>query len=699
MLGVFGGREKEELNKKLTSAQQELELKNSELAKLKTQIKDLQLKQKNLEQDAADSINNATVEASNLKKEFADLKKEFTNLKKENNANYENFLKAKETREKLKLELEEVRKGVQKDLASTKEALKSKDSELSKLTTLQENLDKEKAKSEEFRVANEINYKNYLKIAATQKRDVVKIKDLKQEKELLLLQINEASEASNKYFLELKQLQTANQSLSNQLKRLTAGNPDYVDFGGIEIVNVDTVSETPQILWKITDYSAGGLSLPEFYFRTSLQDGLAGIGIVQNLKEANEGLLFVPQLINKEPEQLDLFKGYSGLQWNQMQAACTILSQLLKDGGRSLNAGGGADDFDLGFWQSSFLSLIENIRRLPQVFRYEKIKLKRELQNPDYEHLWLEFHDVTFDKFKSNKFELRIGASMIDRNGFSLLPKLEFPLVDGKHKPFASWFAESGDDFGQKFELRFSLEKQVFDLNTFQRLNIADQKLLQVLTFVLPTAINKLIKSRVSIHRPWATWSSFVNETAAILLNLTRGLQAEDGNKAKTPEKAMSADAPRSAGLDSAELGSFGEQQPIVPARPSTAEPAQALGRRMTDVAAAGRRESDRLAAAGGPMTMTARLAGGETRQFVEAPTKIVKRKSVSVLVAKSPAANNGFAKLPPSTGQKVTSKVATKKTKTAVKTAAKIAAKTANNVLDQKHADLETSSEQVGVS
>ena len=665
MLGVFGGREKEELNKKLLSAQQELEQKNSELAKLKSQIKDLQLSQKNLEQDAAEASSNAGMELANLKKDFS-------KLQKENTANYESFLKAKETREKLKVELEEVRKEAKEGLSASKEELKAKALELAKVSSLQENFDKLKAKAEEFRVNNEINYKNYLKIAATQKRDLVKIKDLKQEKELLLLQINEASEKANQYFLELKQLQTTNQALSNQLKRLTAGNPNYVDYGGLQILKVDTVSETPQILWKVTDYSSGNVSLPEFYFRTSLSDGLAGIGLVQNPKEDTAELLFVPQLINKEPEQLDLFKGFSGVQWTQIQAACTILSQLVKDGGRSLNAGGGTDDFDLSFWQSSFVSLIENTRRLPQVFRYEKIKLKRELQNPDYEHLWLEFHDVAFGDFKSNKFELRVGASMIDPKGFSLLPKLEFPLVDGKHKPFESWFAESGDDFGQKFELRFSLEKQIFDVNTFQRLSPADQKLIQVISFVLPTAINKLIKSRISIHRPWASWSSFINETVTILLNLTRGLQTEANAKASQGAAEQNEPKPSTQLVVSQapETGNLRSDAQLMPA----------AGRRKSDQVAVGRRKSD----------IAATLGVG--KQFVEAPTKLIKRKSVSVLVAKKPDVKRDAAKDSGKATPNTATKTATQKPKN------KTIIKDNNGSLDRKGLDSDKS-EQVGVS
>ena len=299
-----------------------------------------------------------------------------------------------------------------------------------------------------------------------------------------------------------------------------------------------------------------------------------------------------------------------------------------------------------------------------------KRKCLRELQNPDYEHLWLEFHDVTFGDFKSNKFELRIGASMIDPKGFSLLPKFEFPLVDGKHKPFESWFAESGDDFGQKFELRFSLEKQVFDLNTFQRLSLGDQKLIQVLSFVLPTAINKLIKTRVSIHRPWASWSSFVNETVAILLNLTRGLQADSNAKVDQATKKPV------------------DQKSTVPALVQEAVLAStAPGRRQSDLVAAGRRKSDVAAALG------VIAEDGETaKQFVPALTKIIKRKSVSVMVAKSTPAQTALKG-----SQKASAKTAIKKT--ATKSPIKKIKETERNKKDYQHSDLDTSAEQVGAS
>jgi hypothetical protein len=350
--------------------------------------------------------------------------------------------------------------------------------------------------------------------------------------------------------------------------------------------------------------------------------------------------------------------------------------------------------------------LVENIRRLPNVFRYQKVKLKRELQNPDYEHLWIEFHDVVFGDFKADKFELRIGASMIDPKGFSLLPKLEFPLIDGKTKPFASWFAESADDFGPKFELRFSLEKQIFDVKTFQKLDFADQKLLQVLSFVLPSAINKLIKSKVSIHRPWASWSTFISETANILLNLTRALQAEAGSTDKQVKQnsqdtqtAIEGNTPQTSRRELSKsdgLSELSENQAEVEGRAvvlaATPSSATTSGRRSSDVAAAGRRKTDLVETA-----RTAIIDESSGKRFVEAPTKLAKRKSVSVLVAKS--ANGEAASTKSAPSKSALSKSVQKTPKAVAKGSPKLSSKKIDAKITSESPPKSGSKERVGAS
>jgi hypothetical protein len=367
--------------------------------------------------------------------------------------------------------------------------------------------------------------------------------------------------------------------------------PDYVDFGGIEFIKLDAVSAIPQIFWKITDYSNGDIVLPEFYFRTTLEDGLAGIGIVDSPDEAPSEPVFIPQALTKSLEQVEIFKGFSATHWQQIVAASAVLEQLLLSRGSALQ---NAPEFDFGFWQNSFATLSASIKRLPKVFRYKQAKLKRELQNPDYEHLWLEFFDVQYGDFQSPKMELRIGASMIEPGGFSKQPKLEFPLVNGKTKPFESWFAESNDDFGQKYELRFSLEKQIFDVTTFLKLAEPDQKMIQSLIFVLPNIIQKMIRSKVSIHRKWDTWSGFVSDTSAIFQKQLRGVK------------------PEPAANDTATVGTSATATPVSAATAGSEE------KRVPPPA-------EKKAATG----------------YLPVPTRSVKTKSVTVMVAKKNDSNS----------------------------------------------------------
>ena len=110
-----------------------------------------------------------------------------------------------------------------------------------------------------------------------------------------------------------------------------------------------------------------------------------------------------------------------------------------------------------------------------------------------------------------------MGAALIQPNGFSQFPKFEIPLIDGKHKPFESWFAESYDDAGAKFELRFSLEKAVFDTAALAKLSELDRSLVLRLVYGMPAALQKLEQQGISIHRDWKTWQGFAIQATQAL--------------------------------------------------------------------------------------------------------------------------------------------------------------------------------------
>ena len=340
------------------------------------------------------------------------------------------------------------------------------------------------------------------------------IADRKRENALLQIQIQQAQEELISYQRQIQALQQESSALNARWSRLERRMPSCIDFGGLEVVQVDSIGVTPQIVWRVSDFFQAGLLLPQFYFRTSSRDGVAGIGLVNDLASIDEIPVLVPGNIASSPEQVELFRSYSTTEWQKINAALLVLEQLVSNKG--LGLGEAIQGFDFGFWKQSISSLIADTRRLPQLLRFERVKLKREIQNPDYEHLWLEFYGLEFGNYRKPKLEFRLGAAMIQPGAFSRFPKLEFPLVDGVHKPFESWFAESYDDHGGKYELRFSLDKQAFDLMNWLKLSPEDRLLLQSLILALPSSIASLAKDKVAIHRPWEQWADFARETTQL---------------------------------------------------------------------------------------------------------------------------------------------------------------------------------------
>jgi hypothetical protein len=245
-----------------------------------------------------------------------------------------------------------------------------------------------------------------------------------------------------------------------------------------------------------------------------------------------------PQIIRIRPSQLRNLIATSTTEFQQLTAALGILRQLADQNWRGIAIPQG---LDMSFWSTGITNLIAQWKKLPPVLHFDKVILKRELINSDYEHLWLELQNLNYLGQNWKKLEIRLGAAMIEPDGFSLYPKFEFPLIDGKLKPFASWYAESHDDAGPKFELRFSLEKKVFDFNALKKLSSSDQGLIIQLIRAVPFALQKLENQGLSVHRTWQTWHEFASKAFDILVFnqelLNRLVTKNDENKQDLPAK------------------------------------------------------------------------------------------------------------------------------------------------------------------
>ncbi len=330
-------------------------------------------------------------------------------------------------------------------------------------------------------------------------------RELKQENDLMLLQLHQVQEELEHYFLELQKQQKAAQAHTQRWQRLEARLPNYLDYETIAPVAVDSFSDTPTVDWQVTNCTLDGHVLPELKFATCLVNGKVGLRIGQ--------VELIPRAL-----VVQNFRNISTAEWRKIRSAATAIEYFFAISPTA--AANAPEDFDHSFWKQALLPLVADIRALPSVFRYTTVQLKRELINPDYEHLWLVFTDASYGRQTWPKFEMRLGAANIQPGSFSKYPKLEFPRIDGKTQPFDSWFEESWDDFGGKLELRFDLNKQLADLGVWTKLSPQDQALLLSFIALLPAAVEHLQTNKVAISRLWGDWAGLVNGSIETLRKL-----------------------------------------------------------------------------------------------------------------------------------------------------------------------------------
>jgi hypothetical protein len=274
------------------------------------------------------------------------------------------------------------------------------------------------------------------------------------------------------------------------------------------MIDVDQRSAEVNISFSVLScYSSEGLVDP-FSFDFLWKDGVSGIAMETSGLEKSGLVNIYPKLIKPESLEFNKLKALGGADWRKLCTAISILDQVIKREWRDLEL---FNNFDPNFWQGAILNLINEFRNLPPVLRYDEISLKQEMRNPDYEHLWLEVSGLQFGAKSFPHFEMRIGAADTKADSFSHQLKLEFPLLRGGIKPFPSWYQESTDDYGAKFELRYSLESSALDVAALMKLSIADQNLVIALALNMPEFLSALIDKKIHIGRPWVNWMSLVN--------------------------------------------------------------------------------------------------------------------------------------------------------------------------------------------
>jgi hypothetical protein len=401
-----------------------------------------------------------------------------------------------------------------------------------------------------------------------------RIQEYQEENFALVGNLNQIQEELEQHFLQKQQVQQEYNSLQSRWKRIERNYPNLLDYDDIRLITVDSVSATPYLIWEAKNFYHANVSYPRFNMVTLLNEGRGGLAILDpdvlgDKQAASRSLsknIVFPYLLSNPLLIAQNYKLLGNIPWKRTWSGVALLEEILQ---KIWPKSQFPKDMDPGFWRSSLTQLLLDLKQLPKTITFEKVTLKRELRNIDYEHVWLEVHNLQFgNEYFIPKFEMRVGASLIQSPGFSRHPKFEFPLINGRVKPFETWYAESSDENGSKFELRFDLNKKVADFNALSKLSRPDLIFLVNVILSVPQFIQSLDDGLVPVARTWAPWKSLVEEANILVAQILQSL-AVAGSKAGP----QSPDSPaKPSGLNDVDIRAQSmeiEQKPLTPLKAS----------------------------------------------------------------------------------------------------------------------------------
>jgi len=345
------------------------------------------------------------------------------------------------------------------------------------------------------------------------------ISEFKRSHEALMSELAKEQKLAEEQFIEIASttltvdtLESEKIAFEARLLRVLQKYPMLAVFDRVEVLEVSQ-GDNLKAQWQLVGLETGNRLVQSVFFSTILEDTALGFGFSRQ-QHFNSGFIRWPSILANAPEMVlspvgDATTGpiraevWLSLATNDLEIFSAVLrsfeeelssSQMQRQLGKSV-----ANQFLAGLVALKGLS--SDTR---ETFRYDQVRLKREIVNDDYEHLWLEFDNVSFNDIRSGHFECRLACSELIAKRFGSFPKLEFPYLKFQ-QPLNSWFAESTDDFGEKLELRFALP-EAFDNEVWGRLSNNDQKFIHSLLERLPTILREIELNGSSISRPWPQW-------------------------------------------------------------------------------------------------------------------------------------------------------------------------------------------------
>ena len=336
--------------------------------------------------------------------------------------------------------------------------------------------------------------------------------DLSQEQKITEQQFSQNEQTAFK----LKTLEFEKDATESRLLRILQKYPMPVVCDRIEVLGL-TAGKQMRTQWQVVGLETGKYHLSSLLCSTIIEGSALGL-IFSRLQAANNGLVRWPAILETSAELVlspvgdattGPIRAETWLSLATTDLDTVVAWSLAFD--KELRAGSIATQCGQNI-SNQMLNGLEGFKRLLSetkgTFRYDRVRLKRATVNDDYENLWLEFENISYNDTRSSHFECRVACSKLISKRFGSFPKIEFPYLNTQ-QPLSAWYAESRDDFGEKLELRFALP-DLFDVEVWNKLTHDDQGFIVSLLERLPSILADLELEKAELHRPWPQWQTVV---------------------------------------------------------------------------------------------------------------------------------------------------------------------------------------------
>jgi hypothetical protein len=334
-----------------------------------------------------------------------------------------------------------------------------------------------------------------------------------QNSELLLLELHQAHQESENYFVLYQEKENALKQAQARWERMLERSPDYFDYDSLN-VNITHNGKHKHVSdWTLKNINAAGRTIEAVGFSFEVSKHHTAMCFHQSVDGVSCFVKWPASLTDQSvfkmtfdnngsvaQQEVDILQALGTSDWRFLGVLAHWLNTTLaKTESANLPRDLPLDALRFGVHQFILLS-----NQLKSALRYDHVSLKREQTNPDYEHVWLKLSNVVFEDQHAADFEFRLSCANVRPNAFGGYPKLEFPQ-EATQPYFDSWFEESYDDFGAKLELRFALP-DAMDMGIWGKLSAHDQTLVVQLIEQLPIILRELVQSGASMKRPLNDW-------------------------------------------------------------------------------------------------------------------------------------------------------------------------------------------------